>query len=110
MTDDDFTIEGLDALPGSAADEITDDGFSALVIRRIAQHRRRKAITLGATASIGSAIAGAQLTAIVGTMPAIAATNESVAPFLSAMTPESIATAGVAGLAAIVAWVIPNRV
>lgn len=110
MTDDDFTIEGLDALPGSPGSEIADDGFSAGVIARIAKHRKRKAITLGAAGSIGSAIAGAQLTAFVGTMPTIVATNEAAAPFLSSMTPEAIATTAVAGLAAVVAWIIPNRV
>jgi len=110
MTEEDFAIEGLDALPGSAADEIADDGFSAAVIGRIAKHRKRKAITIGAAGAIGSAIAGAQLTAFVGTMPVVTASNETVAPYLTAMTPESIATAGVAGLAALVAWIVPNRV
>lgn len=103
-------IEALAALPGGPGDDIADDGFSAIVLRKINQRRRRKAMILGAAGSAGSAIAGAQLTAMVSSMPAMAATNENVAPFLTAMTPEAIATAGLAGLVALVALIVPGRV
>jgi len=59
---------------------------------------------------VGSAIAGAQVTAMVSAMPAMAATNEQVAPFLMALTPESIATMAMAGLVALVALIVPGRV
>ncbi len=108
MTEDDFAIEALAALPGS--DHIADDGFSVLIIRKIAQRRRRKNLTLGAVGSIGSALAGAQLTSFVAAMPAVAATNETIAPFLTGFTPEAIVTTGVAGLVAVVAWIVPGRV
>ena len=102
-------IEALAALPGGPGDDIADDGFSALVLRKI-HHRRRRALILGAAGSAGSAIAGAQITAMVGAMPAMAATNETVAPFLSAFTPEAIAATGMAGLIALIALIVPGRV
>jgi len=110
MTDDDFTIEGLDALAGSTADEIMDDGFSASVIGRIAKHRKRKAITLGAAGSIGSAIAGAQMTAFVAAMPVAAATSDVASPLLNSVTIETIAATALAGLAAVIALIVPGRV
>jgi len=103
-------IEALAALPGGPGDDIADDGFSALVLRKIHQRRRRRALMLGAAGSAGSAIAGAQITAMVGAMPAMAATNDAVAPFLSAMTPETIVATGMAGLIALVALIVPGRV
>lgn len=108
MTEDDFAIEAMAALSGT--DDIADDGFSALVIRKIARRRRRKTLTLGAVGSIGSAIAGAQLTGFVAAMPAMAATNETIAPFLTGFSPEAIVTTGVAGLVAVVAWIVPGRI
>lgn len=103
-------IEALAALPGGPGDDIADDGFSAIVLRKIHQRRRRRALMLGAAGSAGSAIAGAQLTAMVSAMPAVAATNDAVAPFLSAVTPETIAATCLAGLFALVALIVPNRV
>jgi|GEM_PF-1800897 len=103
-------IEALATLPGGPGDDIADDGFSALVLRKIHQRRRRRALMLGAAGSAGSAIAGAQITAMVGAMPAMAATNDAVAPFLSAMTPETIAAMGMAALIALVALIVPGRV
>ena len=50
------------------------------------------------------------MTAFVGAMPAMAATNETVLPYLTAMTPESIGATAVAGLVAIVAWIVPGRI
>jgi hypothetical protein len=111
MTDEEeLAIEALAALPGGTGDDIADDGFSALILRKIHQRRRRKALILGAAGSGGSAIAGAQLTAMVGAMPAVAATNENVAPFLTAMTPEAIAATGLAGLVALIAFIVPGRI
>ncbi len=108
--EEEFAIEALATLPGGAGDDIADEGFSALVLRKIQQRRRRRALMIGAAGSAGSAIAGAQLTAMVGAVPAIAATNENVAPFLTALTPEAIATTGLAGLVALIALIVPNRV
>lgn len=107
--EDDFAIEALATLPGGAGDDIADDGFSARVLRKIQGRRKRRALMLGAAGSAGSAIAGGQLTAMVSAMPAVAATNETAAPFLMAFTPEAIAATGMAGLVAIVALIIPGR-
>jgi len=108
--EEEFAIEALAALPGGAGDAISDDGFSAVVLKKIHQRRRRKRLLIGAAGSAGSAIAGAQVTAFVGAMPAMAATNETVTPFLTAFTPEAIAATGLAGLVALVALIIPGRV
>ena len=111
MTDEEIhAIEALAALPGGPGDDIADNGFSAGVLRKIQQRRRRRNMMLGAAGSAGSAIAGAQLTAMVSAMPAVAATNESAAPFLSALTPEAIAATAMAGLITLVALIVPGRV
>lgn len=108
--EDELAIEALGALAGSAADDIADNGFSAHVLKTIHQRRRRKHIIIGATGSIGSAIAGAYTTAMVGAMPAMAASSDAAIPFLTAITPEAIATTGLAGVAAVVAWIVPSRI
>lgn len=105
---DNFPLEALAALPGG--DQIVDDGFSVRVIHKIAQRRRRKAVMVGLAGSIGSAIAGAQVTAVVSAMPAMAATNEATQSLLTAVSPETIATSALAGVVALIALIVPNRV
>ena len=82
--EEEMAIEALAALPGVG--DVADDGFSALVLRKIQQRRKRKALMLGAAGSAGSAIAGAQLTAMVGAMPAILSGSVVPPPPLSGVT------------------------
>lgn len=108
MTDDDLRLEALAAIPGGPGDDIADDGFSARVIGGIARRRRRRTIMIGAAGTIGSAIAGAQFTAIANAME-IADLSQQ-AGVLGALTPESIATVAIAGLVAVVGMIVPGRV
>ncbi len=108
MTEDDLRLEALAALPGSPADDIADNGFSAGVIGQIGKRRRRRAIMVGAAGSIGSAIAGAQATSFMGAMEVVDLGQQ--AGLLGALTPEALVTMGIASLAAVVALIVPSRV
>lgn len=108
MSDDNLGLEALAAIPGGPGDDIPDDGFSARVIGGIARRRRRRAIMLGAAGTAGSAIAGAQFTAIANAME-IADLSQQ-AGLLGALTPESMATVAIAGLVAVVGMIVPGRI
>ncbi len=108
MTEDDMRLDALAAIPGGPGDDIADNGFSARVIGGIARRRRRRTIMIGAAGTIGSAIAGAQFTAIANAMEI--ADFSQQAGLLNALTPEAFATVAFAGLVAIVGMIVPGRV
>jgi len=98
-------VTGLQEAWTAEAEGLSGDGFALKVVARLGQRRRRRTLLLGGTGSIGSAIAGAQMTNLFGDVPAVEAGGMTLT-----FSGDVLAACVVALTVAIFAVALPDRI